>query len=936
MAATAGSMGQVLYEREAELASLERALADAMAGIGRTVLIEASPGIGKTQLLDEVCRMAEGRARVLRARGGEQEQRIPLLVTRELFTPLVRASSDADLDRWFAGAAELAGPLVGRGTTSAAESDFALVHGIYWLIANLADDGPLLLAIDDLHWVDEATQRWIAYLLPRLAELPVLLALPVRPRELDPASPAALGLAGHHDATTLRPHALGAAAAALVLRDSLAMPDPDFCRAAHQSTGGNPLLLRRLATAVADAGITPDADGARRLDEIGSLSIGRIVLPRLHALGPEACRLARAIAVLGDGCTLALAAALADLDREDAATRLDALVDKEIVHASPEPAFTHPLVRATVLDEVADGSRRLLRLRAARILHERGADPEDIAPHLAATDPVGEPWAAEALRQAAQKATASGSPAAAVTHLATALREPLDSTTRFGLLLDAGWQAFRSGDLRAGDWLGEALRIAPDPASAVIAWTALTNWKIVFNDDPASVLDGLPADLDEVDSLTVKGIFLIDFGFSSVNGRSLVTTDLKVSPELMNAVPQWWCGLAADEAMTGGDAGAALEFVRRANPDQLLTRMASDSGIMAWLLVAVLAAGDLDEYERLTRAALDDATRRGSFVSSEWFTMMLAVGQLARGEMAAAESTVVTWLENSPDPLVPVTLPSWLAIQIQIHLERARTDAARDLLSRFALLDANPRPDAHGAHLLVQRGRVRQTVGDLDAALRDYRAAEQVLDSFGCRDSTWAVWRPGAATCLARLGRADEARVLAEEQVAAARGFAARPLLGTSLRTLGSIIGGLDGIALVEEAVDVLDGSGAKGEHTSALLDLGRLLRLDRKPARAKEHLQRGLDQADRNGALLLASEIEEELHLCGARPRRRAITGVHSLTPAELRVATLAAQGHSNPEIAQSLFVTRKTVEKHLGSVFQKLHVSSRDQLPAVLDSSA
>ena len=106
-------------------------------------------------------------------------------------------------------------------------------------------------------------------------------------------------------------------------------------------------------------------------------------------------------------------------------------------------------------------------------------------------------------------------------------------------------------------------------------------------------------------------------------------------------------------------------------------------------------------------------------------------------------------------------------------------------------------------------------------------------------------------------------------------------------------------------------------------------------PPQARGPLNEALAVAERLGALRLAARAEDELRLTGARPRRRAVSGVDALTPAELRVAALAAEGLSNPEIAQTLFVTRKTVEKHLGAAFGKLHVTSRDQLPAVLEGA-
>src|SRR5262245_2715476 len=185
----------LLLEREAQVAGLRAVAEAAHSGGGRFVVIEGSVGIGKTRLL------AEGRAiagsvgmRVLAARGGEFEGEFAYGIVRQLFEPLL-ASASADLRReLLAGPAALIEPLFGPpqlvgSQDSPAEGSFAILHGLYWLAANVAFDQPTLLAIDDLHWADVPSLRWLLYLTRRLEGVPLLVAAATRPPEGESRDP---------------------------------------------------------------------------------------------------------------------------------------------------------------------------------------------------------------------------------------------------------------------------------------------------------------------------------------------------------------------------------------------------------------------------------------------------------------------------------------------------------------------------------------------------------------------------------------------------------------------------------------------------------------------------------------------------------------------------------------------------------------------------
>jgi DNA-binding CsgD family transcriptional regulator len=193
-------------------------------------------------------------------------------------------------------------------------------------------------------------------------------------------------------------------------------------------------------------------------------------------------------------------------------------------------------------------------------------------------------------------------------------------------------------------------------------------------------------------------------------------------------------------------------------------------------------------------------------------------------------------------------------------------------------------------------------------------------------------WRSDAALAHRTLGQGEPARRLADEELELARAFGTPRALGVAKRAAGVIAGGDRGVSLLREAIDKFERGGATLERARALADLGALLRRRNRRTEARELLREALDSAHRAGAKALADQAETEFRATGARPRRVVLTGLDSLTASERRIAELASQGLTNREIAQSLFVTARTVEGHLTSIFRKLQLDSRNELRAAL----
>ena len=239
--------------------------------------------------------------------------------------------------------------------------------------------------------------------------------------------------------------------------------------------------------------------------------------------------------------------------------------------------------------------------------------------------------------------------------------------------------------------------------------------------------------------------------------------------------------------------------------------------------------------------------------------------------------------------------------------------------------------DAYTATLALHaRARLRLSQGAVRASLADALAVGRRQEVMREPNPAVVDWRSLAALAHAMLGEHDAAIDLVREELGLARRFGAPRAIGIALRTLGVV--GAD-LRSLEEAVAVLGDCGARLEHARALTDLGVALRHQRRIIEARAPLRLALDIANRCSAAPLAERARTELLIAGARPRRAQLSGVAALTTNERRVASLAAEGRSNREIAQALYVSRKTVEKHLTAAYKKLGASAREELPAALD---
>jgi len=224
----------------------------------------------------------------------------------------------------------------------------------------------------------------------------------------------------------------------------------------------------------------------------------------------------------------------------------------------------------------------------------------------------------------------------------------------------------------------------------------------------------------------------------------------------------------------------------------------------------------------------------------------------------------------------------------------------------------------------------------LEPAIEELRGCAVDDPAFGGENPAMLPWRSAAALSLAELGRHSEARSLAADEVRRAQCFGAPRAIGVALRAQALVGPHEERSETLGAALAVLASSPARLEHGRALVDLGATLRAAGQRTAAREPLSEALALAARCGGLTLERRARAELAAIGVRPRTTDRVGADSLTPSERRVVELAAAGGTNRELAQTLFVTEKTVETHLGRAFRKLDVSSRRQLPEVLARAA
>jgi DNA-binding CsgD family transcriptional regulator len=671
--------------------------------------------------------------------------------------------------------------------------------------------------------------------------------------------------------------------------------------------------------------------------------VTRAVALRLSRLPEEARRFATAAAVLGDGAEQRDVAALADLDDRHLSTLAATwLARADLLRVStPTVEFVHPVVRSAVYESIDSAHRLLAHRRAAELLATAQAEPERVAAHLDLVSPAGDPFVVDTLRVAADRALVRGAAEVAVRYLRRALAEPPTAEARVDTLIDLGLAEQRVDVAAAARHLREALTATDEPLRHARLSLELGRSLFRLNRGPEAArvfkqaIVHLGGDEPELCELLEAEL---------INSAGFDSDVFEISKERIASV---------DEDALVGDVGRAVMIgtlryfeARRgvnregvaelAEPKMVAALVESMPSVAISCAVTALMFAELDDdLDRFFDVLMEAARKRGELVTLSNLLCFRGLTLAQRGDLEGAiqdlreSDDLVSYL---PSQQGAIYYRSYLA---DVLTNRGEVDEADESLAGLGL----PEEVAQSGHMIFflgSRGWVRYARRDFAGAAADWERLGTCMDAFEIYNPAVVAWRSHLALALLALERRDEALELARAEVEVARAWGAPRPLGVALRVRGMAEGGTEGIESLRESLAVLRGSAAQLERARTLVELGAALRRSNSRAEARELLKEGLDFAVRCGSQPLVEQAETELTATGARPRRLLLSGVESLTASEKRVATFAAEGLSNKDIAQALFVTTKTVEVHLSNVYRKLGIGSRTELPQALGGQA
>jgi DNA-binding CsgD family transcriptional regulator len=933
-----------LVGREAHLGTLAAGAAAARAGQPQLIVLDGPAGVGKTSLLRAALdggpcdgmTVLYGACRAIDSGSGYSG-------VRALFGPLNLTARRSRASSLLVGSARRALPALAPDRVdgdTASGATYPALNGLYWLAANLMADRPLVLALDDVHWCDERSLRWLDFLLRRADGMPLLVVLAQRTASERTAGPALTDLVAHHRPLALHVPALSARDVETLVRRTFpeAPPQPSFVGTLTAVTGGSPLELQRILHKLRTAGVSPDDTGARRITELG----GRVVATSVHeALDgqPAGVReVARALAVLGPERPEHLAA-LAGVSAVQAEEAVDVLRRSALVQ-SDRTELVHDMVRAAVLSTVGSAALADLRTRAAQLLSDVGRSPEQIAGQLLLLPRADQPWMTAVLLDAAAQAEQRGAPEAAARYLERVMEagpdtpeirmrlagvlSETDPARSLALLHEA---LALAGDVRTRATVAVrlaliCLRVQRSPEGARVLTEALDALHTALGTDPE------PADRE---LLTMAEATLLIVGADEKSTLPAVRERAALLTPPPGDTPAQRQQLAMLTVLTAMDGRSAAESVRQARR----ALRSPDAALGAWSLLPASLALSLADETGEALDALETVLRDSRRTAAVW-TYVLALStrsfvHLDQGGVPQALADAHTalglleegnWGEGAALPQIACALAL---------TERGEPDRAEEVLGTIK----RPRIEAFAWEYhwyLMARARARYARGDSESALELLRTCGDSLARAGLANPVLAPWWLDAACLLAESGRFDEARAAAGQGAGPAGRWGTPRALGYAALARGVATPGPEGIAGLREAVRRLAASPARADHARALLLLGRALLADGAPGEAREHLREAVALAGRCGCLALARRAREELVGAGGRMREVTVSPLDILTGTERTVATLVASGMTNREVAESLFVTVRTVELHLTSTYRKLGITRRAELAGVL----
>jgi DNA-binding CsgD family transcriptional regulator len=918
-----------LVDRGSAMTAIGRLLDRARTGHGGCLFLVGEPGLGKTALLDYACDRAADDFSVGVGRGDAMEQSLPFGLMSQAIAAL--------------GGGEALAPLsAAQPDRPPADVRAACFFGVQrWLEARAGH--PLVFALDDLHWSDRDSLGLFHFLCRRIESLPVAVVGTLRPWPAE-ARKAAAALAQGHTAFVemLAPLTLEGSAALLAARAGRPVDDTT-ARSAWQACAGNPLLLEQVAVALGRGEQLPRLGERAGVIGAGAAVLAdELLLARFAGLAEETLRCAQAASVLGTRFRPDHAAEMAHLEPAAQARALDALLASGLVKADTglTVEFAHPLFRQALYADLAAPVRARLHSRAAAVLLTAGLDG-DAAEHIIAAEPAGGAGAVAVLERTAQAALASGAMDRAGRYLSSAARLA-GSAASPALLLKLAEARVAAGQLAEASESCEQALAHPAASSAQRieaqrmlgrAQAALgAGGRAASHFDAALRLAGT----DDADA----AVILLDQAMTrwrtegpavalplAERARKLCSG---AEPATRRRAESIWGFLS----LLAGDGGGLQACADAAGPvpgegPGELAAPGRPGDVVSTFGWAATIGERLRDGERIFAGALRAVEERG------WIgpVTALATGhahvlmRLARLPEALAAIQRASDLQEPLDSQDPYTMVGHACI---LHLIG---DAAGSEMWCARAADV-ARPSGHRLALLFitdVRGQRALRRGDLDEARGLYEEAEKTTLGLGLGDPCAVPWAAHALAAHIGCGQGDAARRVIgwlEDAAASLPCRWPRIAAATGRAWLAAAASDLPGAETeFGAAVALHDEAELPLARIETLLDYGVMLRRSGQVARARPLLAEALRRSEEAAAGWFAGQAGTELAMSGGR-RQRSAAEPSRLTPAERRVAALAATGHSNQEIAQALWISVNTVETHLRRVFAKLGVRSRRQL--------
>jgi DNA-binding CsgD family transcriptional regulator len=693
----------------------------------------------------------------------------------------------------------------------------------------------------------------------------------------------------------------------------------------YQVSGGNPLLLRALV------------EDFRQSGGVRAQGYGAALVNLLHRGGPVLLQAARALAVLGEGTS----EELARLARSDAETVAGALSSMTAAGLLDDGRFRHPVARHSVLGALTPQECQELNRSAARLLHERDAPAGRIAGHLIAADRAQEPWEVDLLLEAAEHLQLAGNLRAAVQCLQLAHTAPGTADRRQTAiraeLARTEWQLNPSSAARHLGRLITAVRAGqlarrdlPDLARQLLWQGRESEADAVLDRIRGTVREGNGGDPSELRDIEM---WLAATYPPRARGRELPAVPAQQREGL--ATPGADPGLRSVAALCDhlargrdGEAATRAEQVLR---DLRLGRRSAWAEETALLALSTLLYADRPDVALAWCGSSQSAAGTGQSVV--WHAVLAAV----RAEAAIRLGDLPEAVDQAQTALARLAPKAWgVAVGLPLGslvLGATRT-GAYDTAAEYLAVRV---PEAmfqtrYGLHYLHARGHHYLATGHFHAALADFLSCGELMRSWGLDLAGIVPWRTSAAEAWLRLGNRDQARRMAQEQLA--RPATERPRTrGLCLRLLAAVSPADRRPQLLAEALELFEDCRDHYEQARVLGDLGRAHYALAQRPRARMVLRRARHLADMCQAVPLSRgllSLPGEPH--GQAQNSDEPEATPALTDSEHRVASLAVMGYTNREIADRLYVTPSTVELHLTRVFRKLGIKRRSDLPADL----